>query len=379
MSRHQADLGEERLRRRRKRTVRVAEIIDFLEYLAPPSLSVPEEPYGLQVGAPSSEVKSVVMAPMPSFNALSSAAARKQCLLITASPLLTRTLASIRRDDPIGAKVAYLIEHRIHLYVLANAYAAAPGGFDDCLAEKLGLAATSALVPTTFEPQFKIAVYVPPEAVDRVMNAAAEAGAGIIGNYTHCSFQTAGTGTFLPRAGAHPTIGEVGQLERVEEIRLEMLVPQRELQGVIAAVLEVHPYEEVAYDVYAVKNPGVLYGRGRIGELPLRVSLDTVLAQVQDALEVESIRCSHKPEFPIGSLAAVSGICEGLFWPANRAGAGALVVGGASLQDLMLAESSATVVIEVGYAASVMPGLERLCAQMRETFGPDGIEIICQK
>ena len=171
----------------------------------------------------------------------------------------------------------------------------------------------------------------------------------------------------------------MGQLERVEEIRLEMLVPQRELQGVIAAVLEVHPYEEVAYDVYAVKNPGVLYGRGRIGELPLRVSLDTVLAQVQDALEVESIRCSHKPEFPIGSLAAVSGICEGLFWPVNRAGAGALVVGGASLQDLMLAESSATVVIEVGYAASVMPGLERLCAQMRETFGPDGIEIICQK
>jgi hypothetical protein len=376
MTRKPVEPPDDRPRRRRRRVVSAAEVGDFLEYLAPPSLSVPEVPYGLQVGAPASDIRTVVVAPMASFNALSTAAAHKQSMLITAAPLLTRPLMSIRRDDPIGGKLAYLLEHGINLYVLPNSHAAAPGGLDDCLAERLGLAATSALIRTAFEPQYKIAVYAPPAAAGRVMEAAAEAGAGHIGQYSHCSFQTAGTGTFVPSEGARPAVGAVGRMERVDEIRVEMVVPQRELQGVIAAVLEAHPYEEVAYDVFVIKNPGVLYGRGRIGELPLKVSLETVIAQVQDALEAESIRCSHHPEFPIASVAAASGVSDGLFWHANRAGAGALVTGGAAPQDLMLADNSTTVVIDIGYAASVAPGLQRLAAQIGKTFAPDGVEVM---
>jgi hypothetical protein len=376
MARKPGDLAEERLRRRRRRVVSASEIIDFLEYLAPPSLSSPEEPYGLQVGSPSAEIKTVVVAPMASYNALSLAASRKQVLLLTAAPLVTEPMMQIRRDNPIGAKLAYLMEHRLNLYSLANSYAAAPGGFDDSLAEALGLAATSALKPTAYEPQYKLAVFTPPAAVNAVLCAAAEAGAGRVGNYSYCSFQSEGKGTFQPREGARPTVGTVGRLERVDEVRLELIVSQRELQGVIAAILDAHPYEEVAYDVYAVKNPGVYYGRGRIGELPLQVALDTVLAQVQDVLGVESVRCSHRPEFPIASLAAASGISDGLFWQANRAGAGALVTGGATLQDLMLADNSTTVVIDIGYAASVTPGLRRLCNQLRNTFASDGLEIV---
>jgi hypothetical protein len=376
MTRRPGDLAEERLRRRRRRLVSASEIIDFLEYLAPPSLSVPEEPYGLQAGSPSDEIKTVVVAPMASFNALSTAASRKQVMLVTAAPLVTEPVMQIRRDNPVGAKLSYLLEHRINLYGLANSYASAPGGFDDSLAELLGLAATSALVRTAYEPQFKIAVFAPPNAANTILCAAAEAGAGRIGNYSYCSFQSQGTGTFYPREGARPSVGTVGKLERVDEVRLELVVSQREMQGVIAAILDAHPYEEVAYDVYAVRNPGVQYGRGRIGELPLQVALDTVLAQVQDALSVESVRCSHRPEFPISLLAAASGISDGLFWQANRAGAGALITGGATLQDLMLADNSTTVVIDIGYAASVAPGLRRLCAQLRNTFASDGLEII---
>lgn len=376
MTRRPGELAADRLRRRRRRLVSASEIIDFLEYLAPPSLSVPDHPYGLQVGSLSAEIKTVVVAPMASFNALSTAASRKQVMLLTAAPLVTEPLMQIRRDNPVGAKLSYLMEHRLNLYTLANSYAAAPGGFDDSLAEVLGLAATAPLKRTTYEPQFKIAVFTPPNAVNAVLSAAAEAGAGRMGNYNHCSFQSEGKGTFFPREGARPAVGAVGKLERVDEVRLEMLVSQRELKGVIAAILDAHPYEEVAYDVYAVKNPGVFYGRGRIGELPLQVSLDTVLAQVQDALDVESVRCSHRPDFPISSVAAASGISDGLFWLANRAGAGALITGGPTLQDLMLADNSTTVVIDIGYSASVAPGLRQLCNQLRNTFASDSLEIV---
>ncbi|HSV73424.1 MAG TPA: Nif3-like dinuclear metal center hexameric protein [Chthonomonadales bacterium] len=353
-----------------------AEVIDFLEYLAPPALSVPEEPYGLQVGAPTAEVGAIVVAPMVSFPSMSTAASRKNAILVTAAPLLFEPLMAVRRDDPIGSKLAYLIEHRIALYCLANSYAAAPGGFDDCLAEKLGLAGTTPLKPSTYEPLLKIAVFTPQTAVDVVLAAASEAGAGRIGNYTECSFQTRGTGTFRGGQGARPSVGEVGRLERVDEVRLEMVVPQRELSGVIAAVIEAHPYEEVAYDVIPVRNPGLAYGRGRFGELPLKVSLDTVLAQVQDGLEVQSVRCSHRPEFAIGSMAVASGHSDGLFWDAHRAGAGAFVVGGLSTRDLMSADNSTTVVIEVGFPASVRPGLQWLSAQLVGTFEADGVEIV---
>jgi hypothetical protein len=265
--------------------------------------------------------------------------------------------------------------------VLPNTYAAAPGGFDDSLAERLGLAVNGLLVPTVAESQMKFIVFVPKEHLERVRKAAAEAGAGVIGTYTHSAFYVEGIGSFRPGSGSSPTVGKVGELEQMPEVRLEMLVPERELQGVIAAVLEAHPYEEVPYDIYPLRNPGVLYGRGRIGELPLEVSLDTVLAQVNDALGLDSsnrARCSHRPGLPIPSLAVASGTGEGesLLWAAHRQEAGALITGGTTVADLMMADTLGTVLIDVGFAPSVTPGLQRLVAQLRDTFQTDSLEVV---
>ncbi len=260
---------------------------------------------------------------------------------------------------------------------MPNSFAAAPGGFDDSLAEALGLEAAGVLKPTTHERLLKVAVYTPVEAVDAVLKAASEAGAGRLGNYSHCSSQIPGTGTFVPCEGAHPAIGEVGRLEHVQEIRLEMIVQQRELNGVIAAILHAHPYEEVAYDVYALQNPGTPYGRGRIGDLPLGVSLPTILAQIEDALPGSSLRCSHRTQTPITRLAVISGVSDGLVSAAVVAKAGAVVTGHATPQDWMLTQDSGIVLIEVGYPASVVPGLRRLSTQLRKTFGEEGAEVIC--
>jgi hypothetical protein len=375
MIRH-PDADPEHHPRKRRKSVTAAEITEFLEYLAPPSLGSASAGYGLQVGAPTQEVRSIVLAPTASYTALTTAAARKDTLLLTAAPLIRKPLHQIRRDDPIGAKLAYLLEHKVMLYALSNSFASANGGFDDALAEALGLAATSLLVPTAAEAQYKIAVYTPNEAVERVFKAASEAGAGRTGNYSHCSFQTAGKGTFLPNEGASPAIGKVGTLETVAETKIEMIVSERELQGVLAAILNAHPYEEVAYDVLMLKNPGTVVGRGRMGELPLNVSLDTVLAQVQDTLDAHSVRLSHRHDLPISSVAVVCESVEGVFKQAHRNGAGALITGGADIEDMMLAEGSSTVLIDIGFACAAAPGLQRLCRQLTDTFASDGIEIL---
>lgn len=375
-----AAMTQERSRRRR-RSVAIAEIVEFLEYLAPPTLASPPAPYGLQVGAARTATRAVVVTPLPTYSAISCAAAYKAAMVVCAAPLLARPLEALRWDDPIGTRIAYLVQKQISLYVLSNAYSAAPGGFDDSLAERLGLAGTRALSPTHAEAQLKLTVFVPEAALEQVQHAAAEAGAGVIGAYTHCAFQTRGIGTYLPQTGARPVIGQVGRLEAVEEVRLEMLLPERELQGVIAAVIEAHPYEEAAYDIYPVRNPGVVYGRGRIGDLPLKVSLDTVLAQINDALGLGAdnrARCVYRADLPIGSLAVASGAGEGesLLWAAQRQEAGALIVGGVSPADLALADGGVSTLIDIGFAPSVAPGLQRLVAQLNDTFGGDDVQVV---
>jgi hypothetical protein len=96
----------------------------------------------------------------------------------------------------------------------------------------------------------KLVVYVPTEALDRVRDALFVAGAGRIGDYDRCSWYTEGTGTFRPLPGATPAVGEVGEEERVPELRLETVFPAEAREDVIAALRAAHPYEEPAFDVY---------------------------------------------------------------------------------------------------------------------------------
>jgi len=96
---------------------------------------------------------------------------------------------------------------------------------------------------------------VPEEYAERVRNAMSQAGAGVIGNYSSCSFGTKGTGSFYGSGLSHPALGKRGKLEFVEETRLEMIAPRAMVSGVVAALNAVHPYEEPAYDIYFVDNP----------------------------------------------------------------------------------------------------------------------------
>jgi hypothetical protein len=101
----------------------------------------------------------------------------------------------------------------------------------------------------------KLIVFVPPDALDSLRDALFAAGAGRIGDYERCSWYTEGTGTFLAREGADPTIGEVGKEERVNELRLETVYPDEAHDAVVAALRAAHPYEEPAFDVVPLVEP----------------------------------------------------------------------------------------------------------------------------
>ena len=160
------------------------------------------------------------------------------------------------------------MKNGINVYVAHTNLDTAVGGVNDVLAEKLGLENAEVLAPHVRERLKKIVVFVPEDHHMKVLNAMCEAGAGWIGNYSHCTFNLRGTGTFLPGEGTNPYIGQQGKLEQVEEVRLETIVPESAQTRVVQAMLKAHPYEEVAYDIYPLELPGRSFGLGRIGRLP---------------------------------------------------------------------------------------------------------------
>ena len=165
----------------------------------------------------------------------------------------------------------------------------AKGGLADVVAAMLGLESTQPLQPTSVD-WLKLIGFVPPDDADLVRKALFSAGAGVIGEYEHCSWSVSGQGSFLPTEGANPAVGQVGRDETTDELRLEVVFPRRLRRRVQAAYVAAHPYEEPAFDIVAVDNvlPGL--GLGRLGVLPAAMSLAAFAAEVAAVLRQPSLR-----------------------------------------------------------------------------------------
>lgn len=215
----------------------------------------------------------------------------------------------------------------IALYSPHTALDVAPGGTNDVLADLLGLQAVQPLRPSPgAATQHKLVFFAPRSAADKVCEALFAAGAGRIGNYSHCSYRHLGTGTFLGEAGSKPVVGQAGQLEQLEELRVEMVVPSSQLEPVVAALRRAHPYEEPAFDLYALTAAPPHPGIGRVGSL-VGTSRRQLIERVKTALNLPSLMVAG----PLDGAAAKVAVCAGAggeLWEAARhQGADVLVTG----------------------------------------------------
>ena len=305
---------------------RCREIFRMIEELSPPDLAEEWDNCGLQVGDPQRMADRVLLALDMDEAVLDEALELEAGLVITHHPLLLKGIKQIREDLLPGRLVSKIIRAGITVYSAHTNLDSAGGGVNTVLAEALDLTGTEILRPGK-EKHLKLAVFVPVDHCDQVREALAGAGAGWIGNYSHCTFMSGGTGTFRPLEGASPYIGRAGDLEKVEEIRLETILPARITGGVIEAMLAAHPYEEVAYDLYPLENRSVSSGLGRVGSLKEAVSLDEFASKVKETLGVTAIRCGGLAGGKIQKV-AVCGGSGGDLWPlALKAGADVLVTG----------------------------------------------------
>jgi dinuclear metal center YbgI/SA1388 family protein len=230
----------------------VQQVAGYIEELAPPALALPGDPVGLQVGDPHAAVQKVLVALELDEAVLEEAVTKEAGLVVTHHPLLFEPLQSVDESAPQNALVAAAIRRRIAVYSAHTNLDIAPRGVNHLLAERLGLAAEGrrVLEVTGYDRLLKLVVFVPAGHEEQLQEALAAAGAGSLGRYSHCSFQVSGTGTFMPLEGSAPFIGRRGRLEQVDEKRLETILPASRRSAVVRALLDVHPYEEPAYDLY---------------------------------------------------------------------------------------------------------------------------------
>ncbi len=345
---------------------RLAEVIAALEAAYPPALAQQWDAVGLVCGDPDDEVTSVVVAVDPVPETVGETLAAGAQLLVTHHPLLLRGVHGVGADTPKGALVHRLVRGGAALFTAHTNADAADPGVSDALAAALGLAVEGPLDAAPSPPLDKIVTFVPVgPAITAVHEALAAAGAGAIGDYSHCSFATAGTGQFRPLPGAHPTIGEIGKLERVAETRLEMVLPRGRRAGVVAALRAAHPYEEPAFDVFELAELPSSRGLGRVGTLPgpepLRAFTDRVAAALPAT--VWGVRAAGDPERPVRRVAVCGGSGDSALAVATAAGVDAYVT--ADLRHHPAAEHAlggGPALVDVAHWASEWPW----CAQAAE-------------
>lgn len=284
------------------------DIMAHLESLAPISLQESYDNSGLLVGSPSWRVNAALICLDCTPEIVEEAKAKGCNLIIAHHPIVFSGLKKINGKNYVERTIIAAIKNDIAIYAIHTNLDNVKNGVNQKICEKLGLVNTKILAPKK-ELLFKLAVFVPKTHVEIVKNVIFETGAGQIGKYDECSFSMPGEGSFRATEEATPFVGQIGKRHSEEEIRIEVILPKWLTNRTITAIKTVHPYEEVAYDIYALENEYTMVGSGMIGELPTPVPPLDFLKRIKQEMEADGVRYTafHKDEIKTVAVCGGSG------------------------------------------------------------------------
>jgi dinuclear metal center YbgI/SA1388 family protein len=354
----------------------LAQVVDLVHGWYPPETAEDWDAVGLAAGDPDAEVRRILLAVDPVLPTAQEAAAWDADLLLTHHPLFLRGVHGVAETTAKGRTLAALTRARCGLLTAhTNADHGSPG-VSDALARALGLTGVHP-VEAHGEPLDKIVVFAPPGDAEAVRSAIAEAGAGRIGDYDSCSWAVSGEGRFRPLEGAHPAIGTVGELELLEEVRVEAVLPRARRAAVIRAMLAAHSYEEVAFDVIELADPGTApTGMGRVGEIE-ETTLGVYAEQVAEALPptARGVLVGGDPDRVVRRVAVCGGAGDFLLSAALATGADVFVT-----SDLRhhvageFLERGGPSLLDVSHWAAEWTWLPELAARLDQALG-DTVEV----
>ncbi len=347
----------------------VRDVIGVVDRLAPFDLAEPWDHVGLQVGSPGDEVRGVLVA-LEVDDAALEEAARQECdLLLVHHPLIFDPLERLSDDTQAGRLALRAARDGVAVIAAHTNLDKARGGIADVLAELLGLEAAAPLAPAAADA-LKLVGFVPADDADLVRKAVFAAGAGVIGEYEHCSWAVEGRGTFFGREGSSdPTLGEAGRDESVSELRLEVVFPRRLKRRVTGAYVAAHPYEEPAYDLYPVENEVATLGLGRLGVLPTSMPLAAFAADVAAVLRLPYVRTAGDGARPVRRVAVLPGsgaeaIARGVAQVAD-----VLVTGDVKYHEARVAQAQGLALVDAPHGVTEQEAVLRWAQTFADALG----------
>jgi dinuclear metal center YbgI/SA1388 family protein len=294
-------------------SLRLADVVGLLDGWYDPTWAEDWDAVGLVCGDPGSPVTKVLLAVDPAPSVVVEAVEWGADLVVCHHPLLLSPVHGVAATTPKGRVVHDLLRAGTAL-LTAHTNADVPAdGVNESLARAVGVVDPQVVVGTDGADGAldKLVTFVPHEHAEAVRSAVVAAGAGAIGDYDSCTFTSTGQGRFRPLPGAHPVLGRIGDVEVVEESRVEAVLPRRLRAEVVAAMKQAHPYEEVAYDVLelAVDDRPPTRGHGRIGRLSAPTTLRGFADRVAAALPATAhgVRVAGDPARRVETVVVGSG------------------------------------------------------------------------
>lgn len=330
--------------------MRLKELTDFLEKLAPLAYQEEYDNSGLLVGSPDEEIKSALIS-LDCTEAVVDEAIRKGCnLIISHHPIVFKGLKKFNGKNYVERVVMKAIKHNIALYAIHTNYDNVLDGVNKALADKLGLINPNILAPKPGVLK-KLVTFCPTAHADEIRQALFTAGAGQIGKYSECSYTTEGLGTFKAGLGSDPFVGQIGEQHREGETRIEVIYSIASEGKVLNALFETHPYEEVAYDLYTISNTHPQVGSGMLGELENPMNELDFLKLVKKQLNCSVIRHTELLGKPVQKVAICGGSGSFLLPQALKSGADIFITADYKYHEFFDAERQ-IVIADVGHYES---------------------------
>jgi dinuclear metal center YbgI/SA1388 family protein len=344
--------------------MKVKDVIHILEELAPLSYSEEFDNTGLLVGDARSEVSGILVTLDTLETVVDEAIANDCNLIVSFHPIIFNGLKKITGKTYVERVVLKAIKNDIAIFAIHTALDNAWNGVNAMMCEKLGLKQRQILIPQSGTIQ-KLVTFVPSEQATTVRNALFEAGAGNIGNYSNCSFNQSGMGSFQGNEESNPTLGEKGELRFEAEIKIGVTFQKHLKSQVLNALFDAHPYEEVAFEVTTLDNHNQHIGMGMMGELDKAMSEKEFLKHLKTTFNTGCIRHSELLQKSIKKVAVLGGSGSFAVGAAKGLGADAYVTADLKYHDFFSAEKD-ILLTDIGHYESEQYTKELLVAHLRK-------------
>lgn len=328
----------------------IKEIVSHLEAFAPTAYQESYDNAGLIVGDQNQEVQSALITLDVTEEVLDEAIRHGCGMIIAHHPLIFKGIKKINGNNLVGRCLIKAIRNNIAIYASHTNIDSVTGGVNSRICQKLGLIDTRILAPAK-EQLFKLVTFVPISSTEKVRKALFEAGAGHIGHYDQCSFNSEGVGTFRGDEHSTPFVGIRGQQHIEKETKIETILPRHLKNRVINALLNSHPYEEVAYDLYPLANELETVGAGMIGQLPQPKDEMELLREIQATFDCKVIKHTQLLNKPVRTVAVCGGAGSFLLGNALAAQADLFLSGDFKYHDFFEAESK-ILIADIGHYES---------------------------